>query len=343
MSIRYALLALLSAGPKYGLQLSEELEARPGEVRPPDADQVSAVLQRLERDGLVVSGETGIDGLVVSGETGAGGPPPGFRITADGERELAGWLRTPPDLAVSPHAELTAKILVALRVPGADVHEVVQAHRRHLVELMAQWTRAKQGQADHNLGLALAIQAELFRLDSVIRWLDDADGRLQRAAASPPPGPAPPAWPGLRVTAGAPPGRTSQPGTSRTIDDRIRTSDADRDRVTARLRDHYAEGRLTHAELDERMTAALKARTFGDLREIMADLPGPAPAPQQARPRPPAAARRAGLGRRSLLLLPLAALALGVLLIPDAGWPFPAVFQCALLACAAAIIATARK
>ncbi len=238
MSIRYALLALLSAGPRCGPRLSEELAARPGEVRPPDADQVSAVLQRLERDGLVVSGDPG------------GGPPPGYRITADGERELAGWLRTPPDLAVSPHAELTAKIMVALRVPGTDVHEVVQAHRRHLVELMRQWTRAKQDQADHNLGLTLAIQAELFRLDSVIRWLDDADGRLQRAAASPPPRPAPPA-----------------------IDDRIRTSDADRDRVTARLRDHYAEGRLTHAELDERMTAALTARTFGDLRKIMADLP----------------------------------------------------------------------
>jgi DNA-binding PadR family transcriptional regulator len=329
MSIRYALLALLSAGPRCGPQLREELEARPGEVRPPDADQVSAVLQRLERDGLVVSGEAG-----------AGGPPPGFRITADGERELAGWLRTPPDLAVSPHAELTAKILVALRVPGTDVHEVVQAHRRHLVELMRQWTRAKQGRADHNLGLALAIQAELFRLDSVIRWLDDADGRLKCAAASPPPGPA---WPGSRVTAGVPPGRTSQPETSRTTDARIRTSDADREHVTARLRDHYAEGRLTHAELDERMTAALTARTFGDLREIMADLPGPAPALQQARPLPPAAARRAGLGRRSLPLLPLAALALGVLLIPDTGWPFRAVFQGVLLACAAAIIATARK
>ena len=332
MSIRYALLALLSAGPRCGLQLSEELEARPGELRRPDADQVTAVLQRLERDGLVMSGEAG-----------AGGPPPGYRITADGERELAGWLRTPPDLAVSPHAELTAKILVARLVPGTDVHEVVQAHRRHLVELMRQWTRTKQGQADHHLGLALAVQAELFRLDSVIRWLDDADGRLERAAASPPPGPAPPAGPGLRERAGVRPGRTSQPAASRTIDDRIRASDADREHVAARLRDHYAEGRLTLAELDERMTAALKARAFGDLRGIMADLPGPGPALQQARPLPPAAARRAALRRRSLLLLPLAALALGVLLIPDTGWPFRAVFQGVLLACAAAIIATTRK
>ena len=65
------------------------------------------------------------------------------------------------------------------------------------------------------------------------------------------------------------------------MDDRIRTSDADRERVTARLRDHYAEGRLTHEELEERISAALSARTFGDLRRVLADLPEPQPlAPQ---------------------------------------------------------------
>jgi hypothetical protein len=59
------------------------------------------------------------------------------------------------------------------------------------------------------------------------------------------------------------------------FDDRIRTSDADREQVTARLRDHYAEGRLTHEELDERISAALSAKTFGDLRQVLVDLPGP--------------------------------------------------------------------
>jgi uncharacterized membrane protein len=63
------------------------------------------------------------------------------------------------------------------------------------------------------------------------------------------------------------------------MDDRIRVSDADRDRVTARLREHFAEGRLTQDELDERISAALNAKTFGDLRPVMADLPEPAPAP----------------------------------------------------------------
>jgi hypothetical protein len=41
----------------------------------------------------------------------------------------------------------------------------------------------------------------------------------------------------------------------------------------AGLRDHFAEGRLTRAELDERLTVALSARTAGDLRRLMADLP----------------------------------------------------------------------
>ena len=61
------------------------------------------------------------------------------------------------------------------------------------------------------------------------------------------------------------------------MDDSIRVSDADRDRVTAQLRDHFAAGRITPGELDQRLSAALNARTFGDLRRIMADLTCPGP------------------------------------------------------------------
>ena len=55
VSVRHALLALLSEGPKYGLQLREEFEARTGEVWPLNVGQVYTTLQRLERDGLVES------------------------------------------------------------------------------------------------------------------------------------------------------------------------------------------------------------------------------------------------------------------------------------------------
>ena len=61
------------------------------------------------------------------------------------------------------------------------------------------------------------------------------------------------------------------------MDDHIRVSDADRERVTARLQENFAEGRLDQDELDERLSAALNAKTFGDLRPLTADLPGPVP------------------------------------------------------------------
>jgi DNA-binding PadR family transcriptional regulator len=175
MSVRHSLLALLSEGPKYGLQLRQEFEARTGEIWPLNVGQVYTTLQRLERDGLVESDDAGEDERQKS-----------FRITDGGAGELAKWLRTPPDLSLPPRDELVIKVLVALRLPGVDVHEVIQVHRRYLVELMQQWTRLKEDEADLDLGFALAVDAELFRLDSVIRWLDAAEGRLKRASLEPP-------------------------------------------------------------------------------------------------------------------------------------------------------------
>jgi hypothetical protein len=156
MSVRHALLALLSEGPKYGLQLREEFEARTGEVWPLNVGQVYTTLQRLERDGLVES---------------------------DGAAELADWLRTPPDLSSPPRDELVMKVLVAIRLPGVDVPDLIQEHRRYLVQLMQEWTRIKEGGGEGDLNLALAVDAELFRLDSVVRWLDSVDARLKRAVA----------------------------------------------------------------------------------------------------------------------------------------------------------------
>jgi DNA-binding PadR family transcriptional regulator len=186
MSVRHALLALLAEGPKYGLQLREEFEARTGEVWPLNVGQVYTTLQRLERDGLVESDDAAQDAARDAARDGQEKaqqktPQKTFRITADGEAELAGWLRTPPDMAAPPRDELVMKVLVAMRVPGTNVHDVIQVHRRYLVELMQQWTRIKEAEAESDLSLALIVDAELFRLDAVIRWLDAADGRIKRA------------------------------------------------------------------------------------------------------------------------------------------------------------------
>ena len=104
------------------------------------------------------------------------------------------------------------------------------------------------------------------------------------------------------------------------MDDGIRVSDADRDRVNAQLRDHFAAGRITSGELDERLSAALNAKTFGDLRLIMADLPGPVPALHDAAP-PPLRATPTWAVRRRPPFPPLILFALlAALLLPPIGW-----------------------
>ena len=167
MSVRHALLALLSEGPKYGLRLRQEFEARTGEVWPLNVGQVYTTLQRLDRDGLVTSDED------------EDGPQKTYAITADGVSELAQWLQTPPAGDQPPRDELLIKVLVAVEVPGVDVHEVVQIHRRHLIELMQRYTAVKAGADEDDVPLALVVDAELFRIEAAVRWLDTADVRLR--------------------------------------------------------------------------------------------------------------------------------------------------------------------
>ncbi len=75
----------------------------------------------------------------------------------------------------------------------------------------------------------------------------------------------------------------------------LRASDAEREQVAERLRHAAAEGRLQADELEDRIGAALSARTYGELDLIVSDLPTPSigrgrTSPGPVRLRPAAAA-----------------------------------------------------
>ena len=124
------------------------------------------------------------------------------------------------------------------------------------------------------------------------------------------------------------------------INDRMRISDSDRDRAATQLRDYYAEGRLSTEELDERVTAALSAKTAGDLRRVMSDLPAPAAAASgpgappygaspwgRQRPMPAFGGRR----RRGPRVLPILVLLLIAAVLLPGGWVFFALLKVFLL------------
>lgn len=67
----------------------------------------------------------------------------------------------------------------------------------------------------------------------------------------------------------------------------LRIGDRERDAVAAELQEHYARGRLTLEEFNQRIDAVFAAKTQGDLSRITADLPhvpsGGAPLPSSRR------------------------------------------------------------
>jgi len=80
------------------------------------------------------------------------------------------------------------------------------------------------------------------------------------------------------------------------MDDGVRASDEDRERAAGTLREHFAAGRLSHDELDERVQRAYRASTTEQIRALLSDLPLLPVTPQQQRAEH--LARRSQLQRR---------------------------------------------
>lgn len=72
-----------------------------------------------------------------------------------------------------------------------------------------------------------------------------------------------------------------------TSPDDLRIGDTERDAVATALHDHFAQGRLTREELEERLDTTLAAKTRADLREVAKDLPGPNGLPEPVQQTPP--------------------------------------------------------
>jgi hypothetical protein len=67
----------------------------------------------------------------------------------------------------------------------------------------------------------------------------------------------------------------------------LRVGDADREAVAHQLSEHHAAGRLTLAELEERLTTVWSARTGNELAAPLVDLPTSTPPPMTPPDRPP--------------------------------------------------------
>jgi DNA-binding PadR family transcriptional regulator len=169
MTIRHALLALLSEGPKYGLQLRQEFEARTGEVWPLNVGQVYTTLDRLERDGLVARVRSNDDNETHGKR---------YELTAAGREELAGWWQLVPAEDPPPRDELMLKVLFATTLGRDHALRVLTEQRTALVALLQAHRRASRNKAGEDTATAMVRDALIVRAEADLRWLDLCEARL---------------------------------------------------------------------------------------------------------------------------------------------------------------------
>ena len=104
----------------------------------------------------------------------------------------------------------------------------------------------------------------------------------------------------------------------------VRIGDAERDRAVSALGEHYAAGRITKDEFDERSDQATRARYAAELAPLFADLPVQTGAVEQ---RP---ARRPGPPPPFVFLVPVVVVALVVTAVAAAPWLVWMLFAMAL-------------
>ena len=182
MSVKFALLALLSRGPSTAYQLRKDFDMTTSQTWPLNIGQVSTTLQRLHRDGLVA--QIGPDSDPIGSADGAehGGGAEPWQLTVEGQSELDSWWQRPVSRQHRGRDELVVKLALAVVVPGVDVPGLVQTQRAAVQSLLHDVTRARREVDAAEVTARLVLDSHIFQSEAELRWLDAVEETVARAS-----------------------------------------------------------------------------------------------------------------------------------------------------------------
>ncbi len=182
MSVRYALLGLLSQHPCHGYELRAAFEALAGgketwDVKPA---QVYVTLERLEESGYVQREAVEKDG----------GPEKRiYSLTGQGKIELEQWYSS-GTVEEYQRDEFFVKLMLSLEDPNANPQRIIQTQRALLYQELHDVTEQRQ-RADpyQELAQILRMDKTVMHLEADLRWLDMIEARLDEVKRQPKPRP----------------------------------------------------------------------------------------------------------------------------------------------------------
>ncbi|HEY2815365.1 MAG TPA: PadR family transcriptional regulator [Acidimicrobiales bacterium] len=168
--LKFVLLGLLDAEPRYGYELKAVFERFLGGTWPLNIGQVYTALSRMERDGLVDCQVVPQD-LLPDRKV--------YALTGKGRRELRAWLAEPDTGPVSLRDEFFLKIAIA-SLNDERPREVINRQRTEHLSALAELGRL---QHDPNLDPAtgLLLEGAMLRLEADLKWLDVCEDRLKNS------------------------------------------------------------------------------------------------------------------------------------------------------------------
>jgi DNA-binding PadR family transcriptional regulator len=179
VSVKYALLGILSQGERHGYDLKDAFDERVGEFWALNFGQIYSTLDRLERERLVEW----------RGEPQERRPDRKiYRITAKGRLELEEWLTRPVRRPRALRDELFIKLVFLDPNDRAPILDLIGQQKRIYMSHMQRLTRRKvelSSRADrrHLLVTELLMDAALFHAEADLKWLTHVEQKLQNPSS----------------------------------------------------------------------------------------------------------------------------------------------------------------
>jgi DNA-binding PadR family transcriptional regulator len=168
--LKFVLLGLLDAEPRYGYELKAVFEQFLGGTWPLNIGQVYTALARLEKEGLVECQVVPQD-LLPDRKV--------YALTEKGRADLRDWLDKPDTGPVSLRDSFFLKIAIA-SLNGDRPHDLINRQREQHLTALAELGRL---QHDPNLHPAtgLLLEGALLRLEADLKWLDVCEERVKNS------------------------------------------------------------------------------------------------------------------------------------------------------------------
>ncbi len=118
VSVRDGVLAILTLGPAYGLQLHAELAGRAPHRKPVNVGQIYGTLERLAKQGLVASAGTTDDGL------------PLYSLTAEGDVAARAWMGNFDAADLPEWTDMLDQVLITSSLDAVAANALARDFRR---------------------------------------------------------------------------------------------------------------------------------------------------------------------------------------------------------------------